>query len=199
MLIEDLLEVSRLESKEVRPAFSTISLPHLARQVVEEGRRRTDHTLDLDFDEGMPLIKTDEDKVYEILSNLLDNSIKYSPDESRVIVRGRRQSNGVTVWVIDEGRGVPVELHEKIFERFYQVDQSSTRAVGGTGLGLYICRKLAEVIGGRLWLESSDHQGSSFCLWIPSTPPASRAHDIPRTRSRSSDGPERPAAAPRDL
>ncbi len=198
-LIEHLLELPRLESDEVRPFLTTISLPHLARQIVEEGRQRTDHLLELDFDEGMPLIKTDEDMVYEIVSNLLDNSIKYSPVESRIVVRGRRQSDGVLVSVIDEGRGIPLELQERIFEWFYQVDQSSTRAVGGTGLGLYRCRKLADVIGGRLWLESSDQQGSSFCLWIPSTPPVSRARDIPRTHSPSSDTPERPAAAPRDL
>ena len=197
-LIEDLLEVSRLESKEVRPFLTTISLPHLARQIVEEGRQRTDHLIELDFEEGMPLIKTDEDKVYEILSNLLDNSIKYSPLESRIIVRGQRQSDGVLVWVIDEGRGIPGELQEKIFERFYQVDQSSTRAVGGTGLGLYICRKLADVIGGRLWLESSDNRGSAFCLWIPSTPPIARTSDMTQGYARVAEPAEqrRPATPP---
>ena len=169
LLIEDLLEVSRLESTEVRPVISTVSLPHLARQIVDEGRHRSDHILDLDFEEGMPLIKTDEGKVYEIISNLLDNALKYSPPESRVTVLGVRHSDGVLVSVTDEGRGIPEELHDKVFERFYQVDQSSTRAVGGTGLGLYICRKMTEVIGGRLWLERSDHMGSVFCLWIPST------------------------------
>ncbi|MGH2697957.1 MAG: ATP-binding protein, partial [Actinomycetota bacterium] len=174
LLIEDLLEVSRLESTEVRPIVSTVSLPHLARQIVEEARTRSDHLLELDFEEGMPLIKTDEGKVYEIISNLLDNALKYSPDESRITVRGERHSDGVLVSVRDEGSGVPAELHDKIFERFYQVDQSSTRAVGGTGLGLYICRKMTDVIGGRLWLERSDHLGSLFCLWIPSTPPLAR-------------------------
>jgi signal transduction histidine kinase len=89
-------------------------------------------------------------------------------------VRGVRQSDGVLVSVTDEGRGIPVELHDKVFERFYQVDQSSTRAVGGTGLGLYICRKMTDVIGGRLWLERSDRMGSTFCLWIPTTPPLAR-------------------------
>jgi signal transduction histidine kinase len=174
LLIEDLLEVSRLDSTEVRPVVSTVSLPHLARQIVEEARHRSDHLLDLDFEEGMPLVKTDEGKVYEIVSNLLDNALKYSPVESRVTVRGVRHSDGVLISVEDEGRGVPTELHDKIFERFYQVDQSSTRAVGGTGLGLYICRKMTDVIGGRLWLERSDHLGSVFCLWIPSTPPLGR-------------------------
>ncbi|MGH2751872.1 MAG: ATP-binding protein [Actinomycetota bacterium] len=174
LLIEDLLEVSRLESQDVRPSISTVSLPHLARQIIEEGRQRSDHLLDLDFEEGMPLIKTDEGKIYEIISNLIDNAIKYSPDESRITLRGVRQSDGVLVSIVDEGRGVPGALHEKIFERFYQVDQTSTRSVGGTGLGLYICRKMAGVIGGRLWLERSDHLGSTFCLWIPSTPPLAR-------------------------
>ncbi|MGH2776381.1 MAG: ATP-binding protein [Actinomycetota bacterium] len=174
LLIEDLLEVSRLESTEVRPVISTVSLPHLARQIVDEGRQRSDHLIDLDFEEGMPLIKTDEGKVYEIVSNLLDNALKYSPPESRVTVLGVRHSDGVLVTVTDEGRGIPDDLHDKVFERFYQVDQSSTRAVGGTGLGLYICRKMTEVIGGRLWVERSDHMGSVFCLWIPSTPPIGR-------------------------
>jgi len=112
--------------------------------------------------------------VYEIISNLLDNALKYSPPKSRVSVRGVRHSDGVLVSVTDEGRGVPVDLQEKIFERFYQVDQSSTRAVGGTGLGLYICRKMTDVIGGRLWLERSDDSGSVFSFWIPSTPPLRR-------------------------
>ena len=174
LLIEDLLEVSRLESNEVRPVISTVSLPHLARQIVDEGRQRSDHLIDLDFEEGMPLIKTDEGKVYEIVSNLLDNALKYSAPETRVTVLGVRHSDGVLVSVSDEGGGIPADLHDRVFERFYQVDQSSTRAVGGTGLGLYICRKMTEVIGGRLWLERSDHMGSVFCLWIPSTPPLGR-------------------------
>ena len=175
LLIDDLLEVSRLESQEVRPVISTISLPHLARQIVDEGRQLTDHMLELDFEEGMPLVQTDEGKVYEIISNLLDNAIKYSLRETRITVRGRRQSDGILVSVMDEGRGIPEDLHERIFERFYQVDQSSTRSVGGTGLGLYICRKMADIIGGRLWLERSDARGSTFCLWIPSTPPLARS------------------------
>ena len=194
LLIEDLLEVARLESQEVGPVVTTVSLPHLARQIVEEGRQRSDHLLDLDFEEGMPLVKTDESKVYEILSNLLDNALKYSPEESRITVRGQRQSDGVLVSVLDEGRGIPKELHGKVFERFYQADQSSTRAVGGTGLGLYICRKMADVIGGRLWLERSDRRGSIFCLWIPSSPPLGRNNARNITGRASAEPSPRPEA-----
>ena len=74
----------------------------------------------------------------------------------------------------DEGPGVPAELQDKIFERFYQVDQSATRSVGGAGLGLYICRRMAEAIGGRVWLERTSPEGSVFSVWVPSKPPAAR-------------------------
>ncbi|MGH2735019.1 MAG: ATP-binding protein [Actinomycetota bacterium] len=173
-LIEDLLVVSKLEAAQVVPAVGTISLPHVARQIVEECRERSEHNVELDFEEGMPLVRTDEAKVYQILINLVDNSIKYSQPGTRIVVAGRRQSDGVRISVIDQGVGIPDDEQEKIFDRFYQVDQSSTRSVGGTGLGLYICRRLADVIGGRLWLERSSGTGSVFCLWIPSIPPVDR-------------------------
>jgi signal transduction histidine kinase len=73
----------------------------------------------------------------------------------------------VVVAVLDEGPGIPVDHRERIFERFYQIDQSATRMVGGTGLGLYICRKMAESIGAELWLARSDQSGSEFALFLP--------------------------------
>ena len=84
--------------------------------------------------------------------------------------------------VIDEGDGIPSEQQDQVFDRFFQVDQTSTRAVGGTGLGLYICRRLADVIGAKIGLEHSDDEGSVFTLWIPTTPPpdALRASDLPQ-------------------
>jgi signal transduction histidine kinase len=73
--------------------------------------------------------------------------------------------------VQDEGPGSPPDAQDKIFDRFYQVDSSATRSVGGTGLGLYICRRMTDSIGGRLWLERSTDSGTVFCLWVPLTPP----------------------------
>jgi signal transduction histidine kinase len=72
--------------------------------------------------------------------------------------------------VEDEGRGIPREAHDRIFDRFYQVDSSATRAVGGTGLGLYICKKTADALGGRLWLERSGPEGTVFSFWMPERP-----------------------------
>jgi signal transduction histidine kinase len=77
---------------------------------------------------------------------------------------------GITISVSDRGRGIPPEEQGRIFERFYQVDQSLTRMVGGAGMGLYICRKAAESLGGRVWLERSDTAGSVFCLRLPLAP-----------------------------
>ena len=99
------------------------------------------------------------------------NAIKYSPKATTITVEARAHDDGVLVSVHDQGRGIPPESQERIFERFYQVDQSATRSAGGVGLGLYICRKLSETLGGRLWLERSDGDGSVFALWLPTSPP----------------------------
>jgi signal transduction histidine kinase len=171
-LIEDLLAVSRLESEEMRTASAVVSIPSLVERVVEElGDRKTSHPVELDFEDGWPVVVSDEGKIHQILLNLIDNAFKYTPDGVTVVVQGRREGEGVVLSVTDHGPGIEPEFQDRIFDRFYQVDQSSTREVGGTGLGLYICRRLGEAIGGRVWLESSSDQGSTFSLWLPLTTP----------------------------
>jgi signal transduction histidine kinase len=121
--------------------------------------------------EGTPVVFSDEGKIFQILSNFVDNAAKYSPPGTSIRVETRIEGEGVTVAVRDSGEGIPLEEQDRIFERFYQVDQSSTRKVGGTGLGLYICRRLAEALHGRVWLETSTGAGSVFALWVPTAPP----------------------------
>jgi signal transduction histidine kinase len=170
-LIEQLLSVARLESNVEPLTVSLVSVEQVARHVVDELRASAHgHTFDLRFDPALPPIETDEAKLHQILSNLVENALKYSPPDTRVTVRGARMGDGIVVSVEDEGRGIPEEAHERIFERFYQVDSSATRSVGGTGLGLYICRKLSDALGGRLWLERSGIDGTVFRLWVPSAP-----------------------------
>jgi signal transduction histidine kinase len=150
-----------------------MDLAALARQVVEDTRSRAaGHRLRLRVEGEVPTVESDERKVRQILVNLVENAIKYTPEGTDVTVRCRPEAEGVAATVEDQGSGIPPELHQKIFERFYQVDQSSTRTVGGTGLGLYICQRLAEIIGGRVTLDRSDEDGSVFKVWIPRTPPA---------------------------
>jgi signal transduction histidine kinase len=135
--------------------------------------------MEVAFDEGVPEVVTDESMVHQIISNLVDNAGKYSPAGTKITITGRVEGHSAVISVLDEGGGIPEELHDRIFDRFYQVDQSSTRPVGGTGLGLYICRKLAGAIGGYLWLEDSDTSGSVFSLRIPLRPAASNHSPTP--------------------
>jgi signal transduction histidine kinase len=125
------------------------------------------HTFDLRFRPGLPLVESDDARIHQILSNLVENALKYSPPDTRVTIRGQERGGGVAIMVEDEGGGIPVAAQDRIFERFFQVDSSATRSVGGTGLGLYICKKTSEAIGGRVWLERSTSEGTSFGLWLP--------------------------------
>jgi signal transduction histidine kinase len=167
-LIEQLLVVSRLESHVEPLVWRSVSLARVTAQVVDELRSRAHgHTFDVRFPQELPHVETDESKLYQILSNLVENALKYSPPDTRITVRGDPGVDGVVVTVKDEGGGIPVDAQERVFERFYQVDSSHTRRQGGTGLGLYICTMMADAIGARIWLARSDAGGSEFCLFLP--------------------------------
>lgn len=165
-LIEDLLFASRIESLEL-PARVTeeIGLGNLLLRIIEdeakvEGQRRIDVVMS---DDVPPIVGVEED-VYRIVRNLVDNALKYSPPEEPVTVSVHAEADGVVVRVRDRGPGIAAAERERIFDRFYQVDQSTTRRVGGVGMGLYICRRAAERLGGTVWLERSDSRGSVFAL-----------------------------------
>ncbi len=167
-LIEQLLVVARLESQTESVVAAPVSLEGVARRVVGElapqapGRR-----FEFSFAADAPQVLSDEGKIHQIVSNLVENAIKYAPPDTRVSLSASVGDGVIDVAVADEGGGIPEDAKERIFDRFYQVDSSSTRTVGGTGLGLYICRRLATELGGRLWLERSDDQGSVFVLRLP--------------------------------
>jgi K+-sensing histidine kinase KdpD len=170
-LIEDLLTVSRVEADRDAPELTSLSLEAMSRQIADEVAGGTHGGfITIDFPDNFPRVLTDESMIHQIISNLIDNGIKYSPPGANLTITGRLEAQSAVISVGDEGDGIAEDLHDKIFERFYQVDQSSTRSVGGTGLGLYICRKLAAAVGGRLWLEKSDSEGSIFSLQIPLKP-----------------------------
>ncbi|MFY9588809.1 MAG: HAMP domain-containing sensor histidine kinase [Actinomycetota bacterium] len=167
-MIEDLLVVSRIEEHEPGPLPSLVSIQGLSRQVVADlEAKRRGHEVRFRFAEPLALVNTDEEMTYRILSNVIDNAFKYAPEGSLVVVSARSEGAGVRISVADQGDGIPDEMRGRIFDRFFQVDQSHTREFGGAGLGLYICRRLAEALRGRLWLEHSNAAGSVFTLWIP--------------------------------
>jgi signal transduction histidine kinase len=167
-LVEDLLMASRLESGPAMAVRAPEAPETLLRRVAEEvapqaGKRE----MSVEVSEELPSVLTDGERVHQILLNLVVNAIKYSPDGSTITLGAASGEKGLVLSVQDEGFGIPPELHGKIFDRLYQVDQTATRAAGGVGLGLYISQRLAETLGGRLWLERSDGDGSVFCLSIP--------------------------------
>ena len=115
----------------------------------------------------MPQVAADADKVRQVLVNLVENAIKYSPDGGRVEVGIEERDGFLRFHVRDEGLGIAPEDQEQIFEKFYRADPQMTRGVGGTGLGLYICRELIDRMGGRIWAEPNGSKGSMFVFELP--------------------------------
>jgi signal transduction histidine kinase len=180
VLIEDLLFTSHLETAEPRVAPESLHLGDLIDRIVRD-RAGPDRIgrIALSVPRDLPVVRTREEDVSRLIGNLVDNALKYSPPEASVRVQTRLESVGVRVSVRDEGPGVPPDEQERIFDRFYQVDHGPTRRVGGAGMGLYICKRAAEALGARVWLERSGPRGSIFCAWLPFDVPA----DLDGTRS----------------
>lgn len=194
-LIEDLLMASRIEAREVEAELTHVSLPKLLRDVVGQvdvGSRG--HEVRVELEPGSGALHADEGKMFQILSNLLDNAAKYSFDGTPITISVRSQAEGAIVSVTNHGPSIPPDAQAHVFDRFYQVDQTSTRRVGGAGLGLYICRKLAEAIGGRVWLERSDDEATTFALFVAA--PDGSAGRPPRGPSRR---PQDPDTSPRGV
>ena len=103
----------------------------------------------------------------QVLANLVENAVKYSPSGGRVQLSLWRHEGRVLFAVRDEGLGIPLREQERIFEKFFRLDPNLTRGVGGTGLGLYICRELVRRMGGRIWVASREAEGSTFFFELP--------------------------------
>jgi len=168
-IVNDVLWVSRLESDGLRTSIEPCDGLVLARTVVDAARHYIPPTIKLELNapKDAPLVMADPDKVRQVLTNLVDNAVKYSPDGGRVRLAVNVVGSQLRYSVSDEGLGVPPAEHRRIFEKFYRLDPDLTRGVGGTGLGLYISRELLERMGGRIWVESSGEGGSTFVAEVP--------------------------------
>jgi two-component system phosphate regulon sensor histidine kinase PhoR len=173
-LINDLLNVSRIEAgRALELHLKPIDLRNLmARVVTSQQSYTTRHTLVLEASEDLPMVVADEDKVDQILTNLINNAIKYSPDGGHVWVSARGTDGNIEVSVKDEGVGIPEEHLDKIFARFHRVESGDSRRAGGTGIGLYLVKHLVEAHHGRIRVDSRVDQGSTFTFTIPLTPPS---------------------------
>ena len=171
--VNDILWASRLDSDSLQVAVQNcepLSLVHDVMQAQEVHLDRA-HELVLTAEPGLPLVVGDPDKVGRVLINLVDNAVKYSPDGGRVTVAVTRTASHVRFSVTDEGLGIPPAELRRVFEKFYRLDPNMTRGVGGTGLGLYICRELVRRMDGRIWVESEGlGRGSTFSVELPAAP-----------------------------
>ena len=179
-LVGNVLTASQVENRDALRELSTVELRTVAEEV-REGFHENAARIRLDVPGDLPPIWSDRVRVGEIMANLLDNALKYSPDASDVELGARTADEGVRFWVLDQGVGISREDLPRIFDRFYQTDQSTTRRVGGLGLGLHLVRELTKTLGGRVDVESAPGQGSRFTVTLPL-----RAPDHPEGREASS-------------
>ncbi|HZS08251.1 MAG TPA: PAS domain S-box protein [Blastocatellia bacterium] len=167
-LINDILDLERLESGKMEMHPVTQPLAPVFERARESVQAFADQQqIRINILPTEITVLADGDRLVQVLVNLLSNAIKFSPGGSEVTVSGVEQDGWVEVRVEDEGRGVPAEFRDKIFERFRQVDASDDRQKGGTGLGLAICRNIVEQHEGRIGVESEEGRGSTFWFRIP--------------------------------
>ena len=168
-IVNDILWASRLDSGQMGVAIESCDAARLARQVVAALGHHTPSAVRLVIDtaEHLPPVAADPDKLRQVLTNLVDNAVKYSPDGGTVTLSVTATGNRIRFRVDDEGLGVPPAEQGRIFEKFFRLDPQLTRGVGGTGLGLYICRELVQRMHGRIWVSSDGRRGSTFTVELP--------------------------------
>ena len=173
-LLEDLLVLSRLES--INPGLhrESVNVNALLVDIIDDYHGRPaakEHTLELDVDVAVGTALIDPLKITQVVENLLDNALKYTPKGSLIQLSARLQAKGETLVTLqDNGPGIPAEDLPHLFERFYRVDKGRSREKGGTGLGLSIVKHIVQLHGGRVWVESTQGQGTTFFLTLPPRP-----------------------------
>ena len=170
-ILNDLIDISKIESGHVEISFSEINVSDLARNVysffkVEAEKKGLGLILNIRNHEKISNVTTDKEKIYAIISNLVKNAIKFTHKGTIEISCGTNNED-IEIFVKDTGPGVPKEKQQMIFERFRQGNEIYAREYEGAGLGLSISKAYAEMLGGRLWIESNEGSGSVFYLTIP--------------------------------
>jgi two-component system phosphate regulon sensor histidine kinase PhoR len=169
-LTNDLLKLARIEAGKLEVEFSTVGLMELIEACAETTLLKADRkeiTLEIEVPPKLPAVRGDAGLMRDVLQNLLDNAIQYTPHGGHIRVTADAGDRDAVVTVADTGIGIPLADQERIFERFYRVDAARSREAGGTGLGLSIAKHIVEAHGGRLWVESTVGQGSRFSFSIP--------------------------------
>ncbi len=170
LLINDILDFSKLENSSLPMTKSPNELSGVVKAAAENLTRLFEErelNLRLDLAQDLPLAEIDEQRIAQVLTNLISNAIKFSPAGAPVEVTVCQEGSAAVVRVRDHGDGIRREDIPRLFKKFSQLDSRSTRKVGGTGLGLAICKGIVEAHGGRIWAESEPGEGSTFAFTLP--------------------------------
>jgi PAS domain S-box-containing protein len=169
-IVNDLLVASQLDAGRLEVHIERCDARALTETVVAAARTHLPEGVTVELDVGtndLPPVAADEGQLRQVLGNLIDNAVKYSPDGGDVRIRLESADEYVRFRVADEGLGIPPVERGRIFEKFYRLDPHMARGIGGTGLGLYISRELVRRVKGRIWVEPNDSRGSVFYVEIP--------------------------------
>jgi two-component system phosphate regulon sensor histidine kinase PhoR len=181
LILEDLLQLSKIESGQVQFKQEPLHIGSVVERTIAMIKPLADkkqHELRSEVEPGLPLITGDQERLVQVVANLLDNAIKYTPEGGQITVSARRipvsaqrmadgPRNGVELTVTDTGIGIPEKDRPRVFERFYRVDKARSRELGGTGLGLAIVKHIVEGHGGQIRVEGNVPSGSRFVVRLP--------------------------------
>ncbi len=171
LILEDLLQLSQIESGRVQFKREAVALRSVVERTLASLKpqlERKGHTVTLTLPADLPPAAGDEDRLVQVLTNLLDNAIKYTPDRGTIRIEGHHVDEvWVELSVADTGIGIPETDRPRVFERFYRVDKARSRELGGTGLGLAIVKHIVEGHGGQVWVEGNVPSGSRFVVRMP--------------------------------
>jgi PAS domain S-box-containing protein len=169
-LVDNLLDTSRMDAGLLKLEKSPTSLGRLIRgAVVEASMRASHHHIVTALDKKLSKVNIDPKRIRQVLDNLIDNAIKYSPQGTEILVSAKKNGRELLISVTDQGPGIPPDELTNIFDRMYRIEQRIYSGADGMGLGLYICQRLVEAHGGRIWAESTLGKGSTIKFTLPIT------------------------------
>ncbi|MBG9541467.1 cell wall metabolism sensor histidine kinase WalK [Cytobacillus firmus] len=168
-LVNDLLQLSKMDSKDYRLSKDWIDFIFFYNRIIDrfEMTKQQNVTFERKLPDHSAFVEIDEDKLTQVLDNIISNALKYSPEGGKVTFSIEEKDEFIIVSVSDQGVGVPKENIDQIFERFYRVDKARTRKLGGTGLGLAIAKEMVEAHGGKIWAASTEGKGTTISFSLP--------------------------------
>lgn len=168
-LVNDLLQLSKMDSVDYRLSREWVNFPVFFNRIIDrfEMTKNQNVTFVREIPEDAMFVEVDEDKITQVLYNIISNAMKYSPEGGTITFRTKEMEDKITISISDEGVGIPKDNLDKIFDRFYRVDKARTRKLGGTGLGLAIAKEMVNAHGGRIWADSVEGKGTTIFFTLP--------------------------------